>query len=306
MRSVTAPYTVCQTAFGADGSGVEACGTYRDHSGLPGTEAPDTASPLRPCPACESPRASALPQYSRGDWQIVTCSECSLTYLANPVEYVALEEDFAWEKTYVEKKQKTGGSTRLSPLIRKLRQRLRLTHRDQHALFRSVFGDGHVLDIGCGTGEQIRPPMTPYGIELSTALHAQADALMRSHGGYCVKGAGAEAIHEFAPETFDGILMYSYLEHETDLMGVLRGAYRALKSGGAVFVRVPNFGSINRRVVGAGWCGFRYPDHVTYFTLDTLRATCARAGFTTTLVNRLRLPIDDNISVVLHKQGRGA
>jgi len=160
-----------------------------------------------------------------------------------------------------------------------------------------------VLDVGCGPGHRIRPPMTPYGIELSTALHAQADAHMRAQGGYCIKGPGAEAIHDFPDRLFDGILMHSYLEHETDVMGVLTGAHKVLKDDGAVFVRVPNFGSLNRRVVGPKWCGFRYPDHVNYFTLATLTGTAKRAGFATTLVNSWRLPVDDNITVLLRKEG---
>jgi predicted SAM-dependent methyltransferase len=96
--------------------------------------------------------------------------------------------------------------------------------------------------------------------------------------------------------------MFSYLEHEANVARVLDGAFRALKPGGAVFVRVPNFGSVNRRVIGPKWCGFRYPDHVNYFTLSSLRQVAARAGFETRLVNRLNLWFDDNIQVLLTKR----
>ena len=95
--------------------------------------------------------------------------------------------------------------------------------------------------------------------------------------------------------------MFSYLEHETNVLGVLRGAHRALKDTGAVFVRVPNFGSLNRRVIGPKWCGFRYPDHVNYFTLSSLTNTASKAGFDTTLINRFTRPVDDNITVLLRK-----
>jgi hypothetical protein len=54
-------------------------------------------------------------------------------------------------------------------------------------------------------------------------------------------------------------------------------------------------------VVGPKWCGFRYPDHVNYFTLHSLRDVAARAGFTTGLVNRISFPVDDNVSVLLRK-----
>jgi predicted SAM-dependent methyltransferase len=124
---------------------------------------------------------------------------------------------------------------------------------------------------------------------------------MRDRGGYCVKGAGAEAIWDFNEGQFDGIIMFSYLEHETSMMRVLEGAHRALKDTGALFIRVPNFASINRHVIGPKWCGFRYPDHVNYFTLATLTETARRTGFDTTLINKIALPVDDNISVLLRK-----
>ncbi|WP_298970368.1 class I SAM-dependent methyltransferase [uncultured Roseobacter sp.] len=262
----------------------------------------DTAP--RSCPCCDATDIVPWPQYSPQDWQIVRCTACDMTYLRNPVAYEALEEDFAWEKTYEVKKEASKGSTSLSPGIRALRKKLGLTHRNKHDKYRVWFNDGHVLDIGCGHGGRIAPPMTPYGIELSKGLHAQADTYMREQGGYCAHGAGAEAIWTFDQGQFDGIIMHSYLEHETDVMQVLKGSHRALKESGAIYIRVPNFGSINRRLVGAKWCGFRYPDHVNYFTLKTLTETARKAGFDTELVNKLALPVDDNITVLLHKAGR--
>lgn len=258
---------------------------------------------LRACPCCTATDTTPWPQYSPANWDVVRCTTCDMTYLQNPVAYEALEEDFAWEKTYEVKKKTTKGSTSLSPAIRSFRKKLGLTHRNKHDKYRAWFNDGHVLDVGCGLGHRIQPPMTPYGIELSTQLHAHADAFMRAHGGYCQHGAGAEAIWEFPEQHFDGIVMNSYLEHETDAMTVLKGAHRALKDSGAVYIRVPNFGSLNRRFIGPKWCGFRYPDHVNYFTLNTLKDICARAGFTSELVNKIALPVDDNITVLLRKEG---
>lgn len=255
---------------------------------------------LRDCPTCNGTEATMRPEYSPQDWHVATCDSCDLTYLRNPPAYEALEEDFAWEKTYVEKKNASKGSTFLSPLARQVRSTLGM-RRDKTQSFRRWFKDGHVLDIGCGAGGRIKPPMTPYGIELSKALHAKSDKAMRAAGGYCIHGAGAEAVWNFNESQFDGILMFSYLEHEVDVMGVLRGAHRALKETGALYIRVPNFGSLNRKVIGPKWCGFRYPDHVNYFTPDTLKDTARRAGFSMQVVNVMTRPVDDNVSVLLHK-----
>lgn len=261
---------------------------------------PDQAT-YRTCPACDSAEATPVQEYSPDPWVVAACDGCGFVYLRNPPGYVALEEEYAWEKTHIAKRESSGrGSTIFSPLARKIRNSLGM-YRNNNRKFRKWFNDGHVLDIGCGTGQRIEPPMTPYGIDLSRGLHDIADKNMRERGGFCLHGAGATTIWEFEPKTFDGIVMFSYLEHETGVMQVLKGAMRALKNTGAVFIRVPNFNSLNRRIIGPKWCGFRYPDHVNYFTLHSLRDVAARAGFTTHLVNRITLPVDDNITVLLRK-----
>lgn len=255
----------------------------------------------RDCPACGAVTATRIEAYSPDLWQVVGCDTCNFVFLRNPPGYEALEQDFAWEKTYFDKKEASKGSTFLSPLARKVRNTLKM-YRDQNRWFRNWFGEtGKVLDIGCGWGQRVSPPMIPFGIELSKTLYEISDAKMRKRRGYCIHGAGAEAIRDFDPGMFDGIIMFSYLEHEAEVMKVLQGVHRALKDSGGVFIRVPNYGSLNRRVIGHNWCGFRYPDHVNYFTLKSLRDVAARAGFTTHLVNKMTLPVDDNISVLLRK-----
>lgn len=255
----------------------------------------------RPCPACESTRSARLDAYSPQGWDVVRCEGCGFVFLRNPPGYEALEEDLAWEKTYAEKRQR-GGSTRLSELNRRLRARYywRGPSRSERLIDR-LFPQGRVLDIGCGDVVRTKEPVVPYGIELSKSLHARADSLMRGRGGFCLHGAGAEAIGRFEPEFLDGVILHSYLEHEAQPLTVLGGMHRAMRKGARAFVRVPNFGSLNRRVIGARWCGFRHPDHVNYFTPASLRALAAQAGFTTEILNRANLWLDDNIQAVLHR-----
>lgn len=262
---------------------------------------PDTTHHTRSCPACDSTRATRLAAYSPPGWDVVECDACGFVYLANPATYEALKEEFAWEKTYAEKSKK-GGSSPLSGLNRRVRRLL--GHRSggrAERVWSRLFANGNILDIGCG--EFLRPPegATPFGIELSDGLHLRVDPQMRARGGYCLHAAGAEGIWQFPPDFFDGIIMSSYLEHEVEVMKVLTGAHRALKQGGRIFVRAPNFASLNRRVMGAKWCGFRYPDHVNYFTLASLSSIAAKAGFETQLMNRASLWVDDNIQALLVK-----
>ena len=64
-------------------------------------------------------------------------------------------------------------------------------------------------------------------------------------------------------------------------------------------VKVPNYGSLNRIVTGQRWCGFRYPDHLNYFSPDTFRVLANRAGFETSFGLTGCLPTSENMWALL-------
>ena len=53
--------------------------------------------------------------------------------------------------------------------------------------------------------------------------------------------------------------------------------------------------------MGRRWCGFRYPDHLNYFSPNTLRAMANKAGFETSFGLTGCLPTSDNMWAVLTK-----
>lgn len=256
-----------------------------------------TAS-ARACPACGSAKRSALPHYSFEQWSIVQCGDCDFVYLGNPPGYAALVDDFAFEKTFqVEKARRL----KTRPIAKRLsdatRWRLNLRRKGR---FMHLFNGGKVLDIGCGKGTELyMQGVTPFGIEISRDLAVIANERMKKHGGYAIQAPAVEGLKRFDAGMFDGVIMNSYLEHEENPREALDEVARVLRPGGKAYVRVPNFGGLNRRVTGKKWCGFRYPDHVNYFTLSGLRAMARKSGFSTSLVNWLTLPTDDNIKMVL-------
>jgi len=261
----------------------------------------NVAGAARGCEVCGGGSADPVPAYSRDGWKIVSCRDCRFVYLANPPDYEALEEeDFAWENSSrCEEKRRKKVAPVFYGFDYATRFRLGFLQQTDMQKFRKWFAVGNVLDVGCGGGSRIAAPFVPHGIELSKALAAKADDNMRRVGGYCIHGPGSEAIWRFPESHFDGIVMRSYLEHEREALRVLQGAHRALKPGGKVYVKVPNYGSLNRKVVGKNWCGFRLPDHVNYFTLDSLRSLARAAGFECELKNPINLIVDDNIHALL-------
>jgi hypothetical protein len=65
----------------------------------------------------------------------------------------------------------------------------------------------------------------------------------------------------------------------------------------------PNYGSLNRKVMGVRWCGFRYPDHLNHFTAKALGTTAAKAGFGISFrwTGRLALAASDSMRAILTK-----
>ncbi len=83
-------------------------------------------------------------------------------------------------------------------------------------------------------------------------------------------------------------------------MPALKASLHALRAGGRCIVKVPNFASWNLTLKKKKWCGFRFPDHVNYFTPATLSELARRAGFDLLPIPLShRFPTSDNMWVVL-------
>jgi 2-polyprenyl-3-methyl-5-hydroxy-6-metoxy-1,4-benzoquinol methylase len=90
-------------------------------------------------------------------------------------------------------------------------------------------------------------------------------------------------IHDapFEPESFDAVLLMSYLEHEHYPSRAMTRVFALLKPGGHVFVKVPHYGSWNRRAMGGAWSGYFFPQHLYYFTPKTIARLFEKSGLDT-------------------------
>lgn len=280
---------------------------------------------MRNNPLTENPTPIDPTRYSRDRWQVVRCRETGMVYLANPPDYERLEEDFAWEKTYAEEKrrrrQKEPVFSALSDFIKTLRRTLRPRERIEtlsvSLLRRQSQRRGsemlQVIDVGCGIGDKAvaiarrlrdnhQITVRPVGIEISAAQARTADGHLQPFGGHCLQASALEGMQTVADDSADLIILCSFLEHEVQPLPLLRACRRALSPDGVIIIKVPNFGSLNRRLRQDRWCGFRYPDHVNYFTPRTLRAAIERSGLRVARMNFFdRLPTSDNMWALARK-----
>ena len=96
------------------------------------------------------------------------------------------------------------------------------------------------------------------------------------------------------------VIMSSFLEHERRPLALLQQLHHILHAETEIIIKVPNLACWNRMLRGRKWCGFRYPDHVNYFTPHTLRRLAQEAGYRVVRQGILdRFPLSDNMYAIL-------
>jgi SAM-dependent methyltransferase len=258
----------------------------------------------RACALCGGEDAAARPGYGEGIWRLVECRGCGFAYLDRAPDYEALFSAMAWEKTTVAEVERRDELRPVSHRISKLtRARMRILPRKRMTdLVARHARPGNVVDLGCGTGTQLSKlddNFMPFGVEISSEAAEAADRRFAERGGRAVNAPSLDGLKKFADGFFTAAILRSYLEHELQPRAVLTELHRTLAPGGVAFVKVPNYASLNRLVTGRKWCGFRYPDHLNYFTPSSLARMATECGYETRFGLTDRLPTSDNMYAAL-------
>ncbi|MFN5497355.1 MAG: class I SAM-dependent methyltransferase [bacterium] len=263
----------------------------------------------------------ALTPFGRDGWRLVRCRETDFVFLPNPPAYDALAVDHAWESTYLQERERRAkedplffalgrvGTTLRGALVPRRNPFATLLARCLRA--RAGRTAATVVDVGCAdarftcrVAEAVaRKGLTArfVGIEVSNALASAAGANLAPLGGSAVRASAIDGMRTMADGSVAAVLMSSFLEHEARPLDLLSEVRRALAVGGAALVKVPNFACWNKALRGARWCGFRYPDHVNYFTPRTLRLLAERAGLACEQPLSMRMPTSDNMYALLRR-----
>ena len=232
----------------------------------------------RVCPNCGVDNGSvARLGYSWRDWALKKCAHCRFVYLENPPDYEALAKVYPWEENSNARRQRMGSEYPFTAAISKALGVLRrglIKKPDKLVRWsKRWFPPGVVADVGCGDGgtlARLSDEFELIGIDISKELVGRTRERLADRQATILNMPALEGLRCLSDRTLSGIILMSFLEHEIRPKELLHEAARTLKGKGAVIIKVPNYGGLNRRVMGSRWCGFHFPGHVNYFTPSNL------------------------------------
>lgn len=277
----------------------------------------------RHCPLLDQPAPSEPLHDAPSPWQLRRCTETGFVFLANPPAQAQFQDEYAWEVTH---EREADRRRQAEPAIHALSNALKTFRRQflkrdkvatmlsrtlEQCASRKPSGTVRLVDVGCAYGtlavrvasmvrEDVARRLEPIGIEISNHLAAKADETLRKRGGRCIHGTAIEGLRALEVGQADVIVLSCILEHEIEPLELLRQCRARLAPHGRVIVKIPNYASLGRLVRGPKWCGYRWPDHVNYFTSRTLRMIAEAADLGVTRMNVFdRSPLSDSLYAVL-------
>lgn len=212
------------------------------------------------CFVCDSPRITQLGKYYQKH-QLVKCRSCGFVFNEKIPSLEELSEHYG-QYSYASEGY-------LSPLTIK-------SYNDLLDELEEYKTAGNLLDVGCGRGwflEQARKRgWKVYGTEYSD----KAIEICESKGIQMLQG-GLNA-SKFDGIEFDVITSFEVIEHINNPNEDLQEVTKLLRKGGLFYCTTPNFNSLMRYYLGPEYNVIDYPEHLSYYTQNTLNFVLKRNG----------------------------
>ena len=217
----------------------------------------------------------ARPYCTIGDFQVVRCNECGL-YYTNPRRSAEEIVELYSEHYFTSADPSTLGYDDYLTHEKGLRK---VSARRLAIIEEYVHPPALIIDVGCAFGYFIQVAVSrgwkAEGIELSAYASqiARENTKAQVYTGTLIE-TGLK--HAF----YDAATMWDMLEHSRDPARELTETNKILKTGGYLFLSVPNADSLPARLMGKHWYGFKSAaEHNYFFAEKTLGRLLDRAGF---------------------------
>jgi len=136
---------------------------------------------------------------------------------------------------------------------------------------------GKLLDIGCGSGGFLDQAKARGWDTYGTEFTDEAVELCSARGHKMSHGVLSP--EHYQPSAFDVLISTEVLEHIANHQEEIPNMARIIRPGGFLYITTPNWNAFSRLLLGEKWTVIHYPEHLVYFTPNTLREMLERAGF---------------------------
>jgi 2-polyprenyl-3-methyl-5-hydroxy-6-metoxy-1,4-benzoquinol methylase len=241
-----------------------------------------------------------------GTFTYVKCRMCGLVYMNPqiPTEYLSRVYPADYSPHHVKVGRRPANHRRIRAELRKI--------PFVSSLCAGLGRGNRLLDVGCGSGAFLAKISAVTQCEVQGVDNARAavETAKRTYGIYVFAGTILEA--PFPEGYFDAITTWSYLEHVSNPLQVLRRIHQLLRPGGRCLIGVPNIASFNARVFGNCWYHLDCPRHLYLYAPDTVSQLMQKAGFvveeiahgkgTRGLIRSLRYRLGDEATALKYRK----
>ena len=211
------------------------------------------------CPLCSSEKINDLTGYEHA--LLNKCSSCNFIFSKS------IPSDQELERYYSDEYELTEF---FSPITKK-------RYNEILDGFEHLRQTNNLLDVGTGSAFfaeiAIQRGWNVYGTELTdkTIQTAEQKGLKMSKGKL-------EDLN-FETDLFDLVIGIEVIEHLSHPQPFVKEIQRVVRKGGKVYITTPNFNSYLRRKLKGQYDVIEYPNHLSYFTVKTLKSLFIENGF---------------------------
>ncbi len=211
------------------------------------------------------------PLYTKNGFEIVRCKRSGLVYIANPLSDEELEEFYSPEYFEGEESRQGYASYEADEQVMRRNFRAQLEHVIRHASSR-----GTLVDVGCAYGYFLDEVKGQFDNVVGIELNGETAAIGRERFGLDITTDPDSALQA---NTIDVITMWDVIEHLSRPRETLVQCAHALKSGGSLFLTTGDISSPLAVSLGKRWRLINPPQHISYFSIETISALLADIGF---------------------------
>jgi SAM-dependent methyltransferase len=226
------------------------------------------ATRILACPACGRETAHRF-LYAKNGCEILRCEACGIgrteTRDFDPASYYT---DDYFAGAHADGYADYRGA---EPVLRREFAR-------EVAFIRKRVASGRLLDIGCAYGfflQEAKPYFDVSGIEIAEDAAAHG----RANGLNVLSGVATEE-NLVRLGMMDVIVLLDVIEHVPDPHETLALCAKHLNPGGIILLTTGDFASPAARLTGSSWRLMTPPQHLWFFTRDSMHGLAARLGLT--------------------------